>query len=66
MIRQATTDDRRSSATSGTSSASEIQDAPWRDPDHDEEFERIEKALARAARSIAEDEEGRVGSPFGR
>jgi len=46
MIRQATADDLPLVRDLWDEFGGEIQDAPWRDPDHDDDFGRIEKALA--------------------
>lgn len=45
MIRQATADDLPLVRDLWDEFGSEIHDAPWRDPDHDDDFARIEKAL---------------------
>jgi ribosomal protein S18 acetylase RimI-like enzyme len=43
----------------------EIQDAPWRDPDHDDDFERIQKALADGGVLLADEDGIAVVSTIG-
>ena len=57
MIRQATADDLPLVRDLWDEFGSEIRDAPWRDPDHDDDLARIEKALADGGVLLA-DEDG--------
>jgi GNAT superfamily N-acetyltransferase len=66
MIRQATTaDDLPLVRDLWDEFGSEIQDAPWRDPDHDDDFERIEKALADGGVLLADEDGIAVVSTIG-
>ncbi|HZC74974.1 MAG TPA: GNAT family N-acetyltransferase [Gaiellaceae bacterium] len=67
MIRQATTADRDALHRLWLDFGEEVQDAPWRDPDSDEELEEIDELAEAGTAWIAEDEEGEpVGIAFGR
>jgi len=57
VIRQATADDLPLVRDLWDEFGSEIRDAPWRDPDHDDDLARIEKALADGGVLLA-DEDG--------
>ena len=57
MIRPATADDLPLVRELWHEFGTEIHDAPWRDPDHDDDLERIEKALGEGGVLLA-DEDG--------
>ena len=65
MIRQATADDLPLVRDLWDEFGSEIHDAPWRDPDHDDDFARIEKALADGGVLLADDDGIAVVSTIG-
>jgi GNAT superfamily N-acetyltransferase len=67
VIRQATTDDRDALHRLWLEFGEEVQDAPWRDPDSDEELEEIDELAQAGTAWIAEEEGGEpVGIAFGR
>ena len=67
MIRQATTADRDALHRLWLEFGEEIQDAPWRDDDSDEELEEIDQLAEAGTAWIAEDDGGEpVGIAFGR
>ena len=67
MIRQATTADREALRQLWLEFGEEITDAPWRDPDSDEELEEIDELAKGGTAWIAESDEGEpVGIAFGR
>jgi GNAT superfamily N-acetyltransferase len=67
MIRQATTADRDVLHRLWLEFGEEVHDAPWRDPDSDEELEEIDQLAEAGTAWIAEDEGGQpVGIAFGR
>ena len=67
MIRQATTADRDALHELLHAFGEEITDAPWRDPDSDEELADLDEATKAGTAWIAEDEGGEpVGFAFGR
>jgi ribosomal protein S18 acetylase RimI-like enzyme len=65
MIRQATADDLPLVRDLWDEFGSEIPDAPWRDPDHDDDFGRIEKALAGGGVLLADEDGIAVVSTIG-
>jgi ribosomal protein S18 acetylase RimI-like enzyme len=65
MIRQATADDLPLVRDLWDEFGSEIPDAPWRDPDHDDDFGRIEKALADGGVLLADEDGIAVVSTIG-
>jgi GNAT superfamily N-acetyltransferase len=65
VIRQATADDLPLVRDLWDEFGSEIHDAPWRDPDHDDDFARIEKALADGGVLLADDDGIAVVSTIG-
>ena len=65
MIRQATADDLPLVRDLWDEFGSEIQDAPWRDPDHDDDLGRIEKALADGGVLLADEDGIAVVSTIG-
>ena len=65
MIRQATADDLPLVRDLWDEFGGEIQDAPWRDPDHDDDFGRIEKALADGGVLLADEDGIAVVSTIG-
>ncbi len=65
MIRQATADDLPLVRELWDEFGGEIQDAPWRDPDHDDDFARIEKALADGGVLLADEDGIAVVSTIG-
>jgi ribosomal protein S18 acetylase RimI-like enzyme len=67
VIRQATTADREALHRLWLDFGEEIHDAPWRDPDSDEELEEIDELAKAGTAWIAEDDGGEpVGIAFGR
>jgi ribosomal protein S18 acetylase RimI-like enzyme len=67
MIRQATTADRDALHRLWLEFGQEIQDAPWRDDDSDEELEELDELTKGGTAWIAEDDGGEpVGIAFGR
>jgi GNAT superfamily N-acetyltransferase len=65
MIRKATADDLPLVRDLWDEFGGEIQDAPWRDPDHDDDFARIEKALADGGVLLADEDGIAVVSTIG-
>ncbi len=65
MIRQATADDLPLVRDLWDEFGSEIQDAPWRDTDHDDDLGRIEKALADGGVLLADEDGIAVVSTIG-
>jgi ribosomal protein S18 acetylase RimI-like enzyme len=65
MIRQATADDLPLVRDLWDEFGSEIPDAPWRDPDHDDDFGRIEKVLADGGVLLADEDGIAVVSTIG-
>ena len=65
MIRLATADDLPLVRELWNEFGTEIPDAPWRDPDHDDDLERIEKALADGGVLLAEEDGIAVVSTIG-
>ena len=65
MIRQATADDLPLVRDLWDEFGSEIRDAPWRDPDHDDDLGRIEKALADGGVLLADEDGIAVVSTIG-
>lgn len=65
MIRQATADDLPLVRDLWDEFGSEIPDAPWRDLDHDDDFGRIEKALADGGVLLADEDGIAVVSTIG-
>lgn len=65
MIRQATADDLPLVRDLWDEFGSEIPDAPWRDPDHDDDLGRIEKALADGGVLLADEDGIAVVSTMG-
>ncbi len=67
MIRQATTADRDALHELLHAFGEEIKDAPWRDPDSDEELADLDQATKAGTSWIAEDDDGQpVGFASGR
>ncbi|HEY2182552.1 MAG TPA: GNAT family N-acetyltransferase [Gaiellaceae bacterium] len=65
MIRQATADDLPLVRDLWDEFGSEIPDAPWRDPDHNDDFGRIEKALGDGGVLLADEDGIAVVSTIG-
>jgi ribosomal protein S18 acetylase RimI-like enzyme len=65
VIRQATADDLPLVRDLWDEFGSEIHDAPWRDPDHDNDLARIEKALADGGVLLADEDGVAVVSTIG-
>jgi ribosomal protein S18 acetylase RimI-like enzyme len=65
VIRQATADDLPLVRDLWDEFGSEIQDAPWRDTDHDDDLGRIEKALADGGVLLADEDGIAVVSTIG-
>jgi ribosomal protein S18 acetylase RimI-like enzyme len=55
VIRQATTDDLALVRTLWDEFNAEVRDAPWRDPDEDEDFADVEKAIGEGGVLLADD-----------
>jgi len=67
MIRQATTDHRDVLHRLWLEFGEEIEEAPWRDDDSDEEHEEIDELVAKGTVWLAEDDGGEpIGIAFGR
>ena len=67
MIRQATTADRDALHRLWLEFGEEIEDAPWRDDDSDEELQELDELTEEGTAWIAEDDAGEpVGIAFGR
>jgi ribosomal protein S18 acetylase RimI-like enzyme len=65
VIRPATADDLPLVRDLWDEFGTEVHDAPWRDPDHDDDFERIEKAFADGGVLLAGEEGIAVVSTIG-
>jgi GNAT superfamily N-acetyltransferase len=65
VIRTATADDLPLAHELWLGFGAEVADAPWRDPDQDEELEEIDRLVAEGVVLLAEEEDGATGIAFG-